>query len=398
VVAQILIIAYTNYYQDPRVKRHAEALAERGDTVDVISLGYGPRDHNTHGLHSLFALPMGRYRGDNSRSYLGSYWQFFRMASKLARQLSRERRYSLVIVCTMPDAAVVTALGPRWRGAKILLDIHDTMPELYQEKWRGLRGALGSRLLRIEELASTWLAHRVLAVHEPHRERLVRAGVREDKIHVVANSPDPRIFTPRTALPHNDRFNLVCHGTVTRRLGLDLVIEALQTADSRIDLTVIGEGDYLPAVKELTERLNLNRRVAFLPTMNVERLPAVLSQMDAGIVPNRESAATHLMLPSKLLEYATLGVPIITTRLRAVEHYFPDDSVYYVEPGNVPALVDAINAMAGHPEMRADLGRGAAEVMSGLSWPAQRSELFATVDSLLLMSRVPDELWYGTDA
>ena len=35
---RVLIIAYTNYIYDGRVKRHAEALADRGDHVDVISL------------------------------------------------------------------------------------------------------------------------------------------------------------------------------------------------------------------------------------------------------------------------------------------------------------------------------------------------------------------------
>ena len=35
---RILIIAYTDYSFDARVKRHAEALAERGYSVDVICL------------------------------------------------------------------------------------------------------------------------------------------------------------------------------------------------------------------------------------------------------------------------------------------------------------------------------------------------------------------------
>ena len=37
-MARALIIAYTTYIHDGRVKRHAEALAERGDHVDVICL------------------------------------------------------------------------------------------------------------------------------------------------------------------------------------------------------------------------------------------------------------------------------------------------------------------------------------------------------------------------
>ena len=78
-MARILIVAYTNYYQDPRVKRNAEALAERGDHVDVICLDYGPRGLS-RGVN-VIALPIPRYRGGSNSSYIGSYMRFFAMAS-----------------------------------------------------------------------------------------------------------------------------------------------------------------------------------------------------------------------------------------------------------------------------------------------------------------------------
>ena len=40
-MARILIIAYTTFVYDGRVKRHAESLAARGDSVDVIALRSG---------------------------------------------------------------------------------------------------------------------------------------------------------------------------------------------------------------------------------------------------------------------------------------------------------------------------------------------------------------------
>ena len=60
-MARILLIAYTTYIHDGRVKRHAEALAERGDHVDVLCLDSG---HNgvINGVN-VIGLKMPRYRG-----------------------------------------------------------------------------------------------------------------------------------------------------------------------------------------------------------------------------------------------------------------------------------------------------------------------------------------------
>jgi hypothetical protein len=127
-VARALIIAYTTYFNDGRVKRHAEALSERGDHTDVICLA-SALTGEANGVN-VIGLELPRYRGASRTGYLRSYLRFFARASRKAIQLSRAVRYDVVIVCTMPDAAVLCAIGPRCLGSKLILDIHDTMPEL----------------------------------------------------------------------------------------------------------------------------------------------------------------------------------------------------------------------------------------------------------------------------
>jgi hypothetical protein len=151
-MARLLLIAYTTYIRDARVKRHAEALVARGDTVDVICLA-PDQAANFNGVN-LLALAMPRYRGSVKTGYMRTYLTFFLRASLLTARLSLKHRYDLVIVCTMPDAAVLTAMVPRLLGSKVLLDIHDTMPELYLEKFGDQGGAWGAKLLRVEECAS----------------------------------------------------------------------------------------------------------------------------------------------------------------------------------------------------------------------------------------------------
>jgi glycosyltransferase involved in cell wall biosynthesis len=382
---RVLIIAYTTWIHDSRVKRHAQALSERGDSVDVLCLD-NPEAGRSGDLN-VIGLRVPRYRGSSRAGYLRTYLRFFAAATLKACQLALRQKYDIIVVCTMPDAAVLCALPTKLMGTKVVLDIHDTMPELYREKFGGTRGAVGARLLRIEERASTWFADRVLAVHEPHRQRLARAGVKEGKIRVVLNAPDPRIFAP-SANGHveNHAFTVLCHGTIAKRLGIDVAIQAIGLLRDRgvpVHLAIIGGGDYLSVLRTLVQKLNLQERVEFVSPVPLERLPTMLKRASAGLVPNRANSATHLMLPVKLLEYAALGIPVVAARLKTIEHYFDSEAITYFEPGNVNDLARALEELYRCPERRSRLAYNAMQTMRAINWEQQRIEYFDALDSLV---------------
>ncbi len=388
-MARILVIAYTTYIHDGRVKRHAEALARRGDHVDVICLDSG-QGANVNGVN-LIGIRMPRYRGASRARYLRSYARFFTLATWTALRMSLRKRYDMAIVCTMPDAAVLSALPIKYLGTKVILDVHDTMPELYRDKFGGRRGALGARLLMAGERASAACADRVLAVHELHRARLLASGVPTRKIAIVMNAPDPEIFRPLSKnVARGNAFTIACHGTLTRRLGLDIAIEAVGLARRNIPglrFLVVGTGDYLEKARELAAQLGLGDCVMFLPPVPVERLPAMLTGVDVGLVPNRASSATHLMLPVKLLDYAAMGIPTIAARLRTIEHYFRPDAVRFFEPGDSQDLAMAIEGLYRDPEQRVRLARNARQVIDAIGWHVQSEEYCRLVDSLLGISQ-----------
>lgn len=386
IVSRILMIAYTHYSRDGRVKRHAESLAARGDHIDVISLGDG-QSGPLNGVN-VIGLSLSRYRGASRGRYLLSYLGFFARAAVKAIALSRIQPYQIAIVCTMPDAAIVTALGLRAFGTRLVLDVHDTMPELYLDKFGGTRGALGARLLMFEERICGGLADRVLAVHHGHAERLAAAGISAGKIRVVVNSPDPRIFTAhRFERRRGESFTIVCHGTITRRLGLDTALRALKLLIDRgvrdANLKVIGDGDHLAQLRAAAGQLELGSAVTFCPPMPIDLLPGELVGASVGLVPNHASPATHLMLPVKLLEYARLGIPVLSARLRTVERYFGDDAVAYFEPGNAEDLAIAIERLYRSPALRTALAARAGEIAETLDWSAQQRAFHAALDSTL---------------
>ena len=392
-MARILIIAYTAYARDGRVKRQAEALTGRGDRVDAICLADG-EVADTHGVNVIGIL-LPRYRGASKIDYLRSYLNFFSQAAALAIRRSLKERYDVVIACTMPDLAILSALPCRLFGSKLVLDVHDTMPELYLDKFGGRQGRFGARMLMLQERLSARLADRVLAVHDLHAERLQQSGVPQRKLVVIANSPDPRIFPVADAecLSHRVRsepgvgpFSIICHGTISRRMGLDTTLAALALLHHRfplIRLRIIGAGDYLDELKALSLKLRIESAISFEKPVPIQELAAAIGGANVGLVPHNESSATHLMLPVKLLEYAALGIPVICARLRTIEHYFSSQSVRYFSPNNAGQLARAIQDLYLDPALRDSLSTSAAEVVKGISWPVHSQRFCDAVDSLL---------------
>ena len=135
-MARVCMVAYTNYQFDSRVRREAEALVQRGDTVDFICLedenAENPEYHN--GVR-LIKISSKRYRGSDAKMYLTSYLYFFMAVTFKLAGLQLKNSYQVIQVHTMPDFMVFVAVLPKLMGAKVLLDVHDLMPELYQSKF-----------------------------------------------------------------------------------------------------------------------------------------------------------------------------------------------------------------------------------------------------------------------
>ena len=175
---RIAMVAYTHYTTDARPRRAAEALVGRGDSIDFFALAEAdrPLDETLNGVE-LHRLDLPRYRGGNALQYLRSYLGFFARALLRVTAQHARKRYDVVYVHTMPDAMAFCGAFAKLAGARLVLDVHDTMPELYQSKF-GLGGTHPLiRALAVQEQLSCRFADRVICVNEPHRDLLVSRGL-----------------------------------------------------------------------------------------------------------------------------------------------------------------------------------------------------------------------------
>lgn len=385
---RVCMIAYTFYAIDPRVRREAEALAKRGDLVDFICLQEGdqsaPRDYE--GVR-LYPLSVGRYQGQSTLLYLARYVSFFLRAFLRVSYLFCKKHYDLIQVHTMPDFLVFAALLPKLFGSRVILDVHDLMPELYMCKFKAGPDHWVIRLLTWIERRSIGFADRAFAVHEPHRQALVAHGNPKSKLGVLLNVPDPRIFQRQRPAREDGKFRMIYHGTVARRHGLEVALKAVRSVRASIpnlEFLVIGRGDDLERIRNLAQEWQLGDCVRFLQAMPAEQLPSYLRQADLGIVPILYDSFTRYMLPLKLLEYVGMGIPCIVSDTETIRAYFEDDMVRFCRPGDEQALAAAILQLYQDPALRTRLVTGANRFNAAFNWEQEREHYFAMVDSLLL--------------
>lgn len=385
---KICMIAYTNYLSDARPRREAETLARRGDHVDFIALADdGCPPVETIDEVRILRLEQHRYRGDSWFSYALAYLRFLLAASTKVIRLFVRERYDIIYVHTMPDLLVLAGLLPKMLGARIVLNIHDMMPELFMSKFSIPEHHWLIRLLALQEQLSIRLADRVICVHHPHRDVLCRRGAAREKITVLPNVPDPLAIRNETAVEEpDDAFRIVYHGTIARRLGLDLAVRAFEVAAEACPsarLEIFGDGDAAAELEAQIAASPVKDRIHFIRKMfRVESITQMIHGAAVGIVPNRRDAATEYMLPVKLLEYVHLGIAVIAPRLRTIQYYFEDDQVAYYEPGDVSELAACICRLYANPHEREQFIQRSAQFTLKFNWETLKQELYNVVDAV----------------
>lgn len=374
-----------------RLERQAKALVRRGYKVDVICLRKPgePAWEVVDGVN-VHRLPIRRHKGQGAAVQLFEYITYFFLASFRVTWMYWKYRYPIVHVHNLPDFLVFVALIPRLAGAKVVLDIHDVMPEFFVSNYGVGMDSLPVRLLKIQEKLSCLFANHVITVTELWRQSMIARGIPADKISVVMNVADDAVFYPqREESPRDkdaDQFKLIYHGTLARRYGIDLIIEAVAALKDEIPgihLTIHGAGEFLPELVALSETLELQSHVHFSTKLvPIEELPRLIERADVGVVPYRRDVFTDGILPTKMMEYMMLRMPVIAARTPIIEAYWDETMAEFFPPGDVEALAETIRYLYRHSDRCAELARNTEKFNRSYHWARISEDFIDIIDRL----------------
>ncbi|MEM7343457.1 MAG: glycosyltransferase family 4 protein [Chloroflexota bacterium] len=374
--------------QDIRVEREAEALVKAGYQVDILCLRY-PNETAQEVINEITFYRLPIYRRQKW-GIVGQFAEYIIFLGLAFFQLAGRSNYQVVHVHNLPDFLVFAALIPRLRGAKVVLDLHDLMPEFYESRFNKWYNRWLISLVRLQERLSCGFAHHVITVTEPWRQALIKRGVPEQKTSVVMNLPGKQFqqnldhikLAPQTEV----EFRLLYHGGLFPRYGLDLLLQAIaQVKDElpNVRLIIHGNNQYRPVLEALADQLDITDVVTFsTDRLPIEELAQFIASAHAGLVPYRSDVFTDGILPTKLMEYVTVGLPVIAARTPMIETYFDDSMVAFFNPGNVDELVDRIRYFYHNRTSLTPLIQAARQFNQRYNWPDQAKHLTHLAETL----------------
>jgi glycosyltransferase involved in cell wall biosynthesis len=393
---RIAAVLYSNYPSDPRPRRAAEALAREGAIVEVICL----RETDDQPLHEVFngvhvmRLPLKRRRA-GKMSYLFQYGVFILLAGAILTRRTIKQRFDLVHVHNMPDVLVFSALIPKLFGARVILDLHDPMPELMMSIFGLREKSYAVRLLKMLEKLSLRFADAVITVNEVCRKIFASRSCAREKITVIMNSPDEEIFRfqqpSSPAVTESDTskpFVVMYHGSLVERHGLDLAVQALVKVRNSIpeaQLRIFGEKTpFLERVLQSAQTAGLGEdAIRYLGPKNLQQIALAIRDCHIGIVPNRKSIFTQLNTPTRIFEFLSQGKPVIVPRAPGILDYFGPQELVLFELGDAEDLATKIEYVFFHPAEVAQMLARAQRVYKEHKWSTERIRFLSLVERLL---------------
>jgi glycosyltransferase involved in cell wall biosynthesis len=375
---------------DRRVWNISRTLAAAGWEV-VIACAQGA-DRDCEPYEVLEGIEIHRYPlrpAGNALGYAREYAQALWRLRRLIRRLSRERRFDVVHACNPPDVLLLAARSLRRQGTRFVFDHHDLVPELYRSRF-GRGEDLGYRAtLRAERIAYR-LADVSLATNGSYaRVAVERGGMDPEDVFVVRNGPDLTRFAPVEPDPQwrRGQAHLVSYlGIMGPQDGVDHALRALAALRARRDdwhAVFIGDGDALPAMRALADKLGLADRVEFAGWRGDDDIRRILCTSDVCLAPDPPSPLNDVSTMIKIPEYMALGRAVASYALHE-SRVSAGDAALYAAPGDPDDLGRCVAELLDDPERRERMGAQARErVETELSWQHSEGALLAAYARVL---------------
>jgi glycosyltransferase involved in cell wall biosynthesis len=193
--------------------------------------------------------------------------------------------------------------------------------------------------------------------------------LRRDRVHVVPNGVDVRLFKPRdralvrAALSlEADVVSLAAVGRLNSEKGFDVALEAFERiarVHPEARLLIIGDGEERARLESLARELEVEHATHFIGSRSRDELAQYLAGADVFLFPTRRNEAGPLVL----LEAMACGLPTVASRIGGITEVIEpegDDKVgILVRPGVADDVETAIRRLLRDGALRASLGAAA---------------------------------------
>lgn len=307
----------------------AQGLAAKGHDVKVLTgfpnypegkifPGYKQkwRQHETDGKVSILRVPLYPNHSVNPLGRAANYLSFA-FSSLTAWKYAKD-----VDVIYVYATQMTPALGPwiwrRFGGAPYVLHVQDLWPDsiigssmVSNGGVKKLVTSVLSRWLRGVYSSAAW----VIGIAPTMVRTLQERGVSSERSSLLFNWGDDVVANdpvPDGAVSDRTVTRVLYAGNVGDMQDLTTVVRAAASViDSGIEVTIVGDGVELDAVKDTARQLNATN-VKFADRVPRHRMPEFYSNADFALVSLKDLPVFRGTIPSKFQASISHGLPVVT--------------------------------------------------------------------------------------
>lgn len=373
----VMLLENNPYPQDVRVRKETAVLTNMGHKVSIIC----PAKKGQKMQECVKDVEVYRYPAlpeiNNFLGFVLEYSYALLAAFFLTFYIFIRHGFDIIHAHNPPDIYLFIALLYKPFGKKFVFDHHDLTPEVYNARYKEGGNPFVYRVLVWMEKNTCRLADHILATNESYKAiEMERANIPADKITVVRNGPDLihlRPIPPDPTLRQRGDTILAYAGAMGVQDGLDYLLRALwhlRVNYGRSDFycVIMGDGDELPALKELATTLEINSHVWFPGWITGNDYVRYLASADICVDPDPANPFNNNSTMIKMMEYMAMAKPIVAFDLP--EHrYTAKTAALYVPNNDERLFAGALAQLMDDPQLRVKMGKnGRKRIENKLAW------------------------------
>lgn len=109
-------------------------------------------------------------------------------------------------------------------------------------------------------------------------------------------------------------YKIAFTGNIGTAQGLDVLPKAAKLMkDDNVKFVIVGDGRYQPEFERQIDEMGVRDKFVMIPRVPAERVPAILSNVDAGFISFNKTPLWENTIPAKLQSYMACGKAIIAS-------------------------------------------------------------------------------------
>ena len=332
---------------------------------DALKQIYGDKLH-------LYNFPVDTKRFSNFK--IARYFMFFMSAkgsiAEVIEDIKPDAVYAYNLLSGYP-----TMKALQGRDIPFYFDMTDFFYEIFRSNMNFDRESFVINKIKKMEQDVVNRATKVFTVSEAFRKAIMGfSEKKKEDIIVVHEGADIEVFKPREKdkeimIRYNlkDKIVITFVGGIEKHDNLDMVVEAAKSlceVHKNVKFLIVGDGKYLPNVKELVKNNNLEEFFVFTGWIPFRIINTYLSVSDIAILVYSNTMITRYVGTTKLYEYLACGIPVVSHDLLGTREILGNSEYGLLFTcDDKEMFTEKLKKLIEDPELRKDLGKKSREIV-----------------------------------